>query len=44
MENVNNIMNQQGRQANIRDRRQARKNARDQLVIGFGFASDRLNG
>ena len=37
------IMNQRRDQANIRDRNQARAKARDQLVIGVGFASDWLN-
>ena len=29
-------------EANIRNQRQARENARDQVVIGFSFASDWL--
>ena len=35
-------MNQRRHQAKIRDRRQAREKARDQLVIGVAFASDWL--
>ena len=35
-------MNQREREANTRDRRQAWENACDQVVIGFGFASDWL--
>ena len=36
-------MNQWELEAKTRNRRQARENACDEVVIGFGFASDWLN-
>ena len=38
-----NAMNQWELEANSRIRRKARENARDQVAIGFGFASDWLS-
>ena len=40
--NENNTMYQSELGANIRNRRQTRENAYDQVAIGFGFASDWL--